>query len=184
MRYDLVFAGYGGQGVLLAGNLLSYAAIREGKNVSFFPAYGVEKRGGAAMCTVVFADGETGSPVVGEPSVSVILNQLSFDKYAAKVKQGGICLVNSSLVELAGVALEGRELLAVPMNRIAIELGDVRMVNMVACGAYAAATGALTLESLQEALKDALPERNHRLIPANVKAIEAGAAAVFSARKS
>jgi len=136
------------------------------------------------MCTVVFADGETGSPVVGEPSVSVILNQLSFDKYAAKVKQGGICLVNSSLVELAGVVLEGRELLAVPMNRIAIELGDVRMVNMVACGAYAAATGALALESLQEALKDALPERNHRLIPANIKAIEAGAAAVFSARKA
>lgn len=184
MRYDLFFAGYGGQGVLLAGNLLSYAAIREGKNVSFFPAYGVEKRGGAAMCTVVFADGETGSPVVGEPSVSVILNQLSFDKYAGKVKQGGICLVNSSLVEFAGVSPEGRELLAVPMNRIAIELGDVRMVNMVACGAYAAATGALAMESLQEALKDALPERNHRLIPANVKAIEAGAAAVFSARKA
>lgn len=184
MRYDLFFAGYGGQGVLLAGNLLSYAAIREGKNVSFFPSYGVEKRGGAAMCTVVFADGETGSPVVGEPSVSVILNQLSFDKYAGKVKQGGICLVNSSLVEFAGVSPEGRELLAVPMNRIAIELGDVRMVNMVACGAYAAATGALAMESLQEALKDALPERNHRLIPANVKAIEAGAAAVFSARKA
>ena len=184
MRYDVFFAGYGGQGVLLAGNLLSYAAIREGKNVSFFPSYGVEKRGGAAMCTVVFADGETGSPVVGEPSVSVILNQLSFDKYAEKVRQGGVCLVNSSLVELAGVALEGRELLAVPMNRIAIELGDVRMVNMVACGAYAAATGALTLKSLQEALKDALPERNHKLIPANIKAIEAGAAAVFSARKA
>jgi 2-oxoglutarate ferredoxin oxidoreductase subunit gamma len=184
MRYDLFFAGYGGQGVLLAGNLLSYAAIREGKNVSFFPAYGVEKRGGAAMCTVVFSDGETGSPVVGEPSVSVILNQLSFDKYAAKVKQGGICLVNSSLVERAGVTLEGRELLAVPMNQIAIELGDVRMVNMVACGAYAAATGSLALESLQEALKDALPERNHRLIPANIKAIEAGAVAVFSARKA
>src|ERR1035437_519837 len=88
MRYDVFFAGYGGQGVLLAGNLLSYAAIHEGENVSFFPAYGVEKRGGSAMCTVVFSDGDTGSPVVGNPSVSVILNQLSFDKYAAKVKQG------------------------------------------------------------------------------------------------
>ena len=184
MRYDVFFAGYGGQGVLLAGNLLSYAVIREGKNVSFFPAYGVEKRGGSAMCTVVFSNGETGSPVVGEPSVSVILNQLSFDKYAAKVKQGGICLVNSSLVDLAGVVLPGRELIAIPMNQIAIELGDVRMVNMVACGAYAAATAALALETLQEALKDALPERNHKLIPANIKAMEAGAAAVFSARKA
>ena len=184
MRYDVFFAGYGGQGVLLAGNLLSYAAIHEGKNVSFFPAYGVEKRGGAAMCTVVFADGDTGSPVVGFPSVSVVLNQLSWDKYADKVKQGGICLVNSSLITPDGVSLDGRELLSIPMNQIAIDLGDVRMVNMVACGAYAAATGALGLESLQEALKVALPERNHKLIPANIKAIEAGAAAVFSARKA
>jgi 2-oxoglutarate ferredoxin oxidoreductase subunit gamma len=176
MRHDVFIAGYGGQGVLLAGNLLSYAAIHEGKNVSFFPAYGVEKRGGSAMCTVVFADGDTGSPVVGHPSVSVILNQLSFDKYAAKVKQGGICIVNSSLVECAGVDLPGVEIVRVPMNQIAIELGDVRMVNMVACGAYVAKTGALAQGSLEEALKKALPERNHRLIPANVKAIEAGAA--------
>lgn len=183
MRFDLFFAGYGGQGVLLAGNLLSFAAIRENKNVSFFPAYGVEKRGGSAMCTVVISEGDTGSPVVGEPSVSLLLNQLSFDKYAAKVKQGGICIVNSSLVNLEGVELPGRELIAIPMNRIAIELGDVRMVNMVACGAYAASTSALQKETLQLALQDALPERNHRLIPANIKAIQAGADAVIAARK-
>ncbi len=179
MRHDVFISGYGGQGVLLAGNLLSYAAIHESKNVSFFPAYGVEKRGGSAMCTVVFADGDTGSPVVGNPSVSVILNQLSFDKYAAKVKQGGVCIVNSTLVECDGVKIPGVELVKVPMNQIAINLGDARMVNMVACGAYAARSGALALESLQEALKKALPERSHRLIPANVKAIEAGAKAAL-----
>jgi len=184
MRYDVFIAGYGGQGVLLAGNLLSYAAIREGKNVSFFPAYGVEKRGGSAMCTVVISDGDTGSPVVGAPSTSVILNQLSWDKYAARTRKDGVCLVNSSLVAMDGLVLAGRELLAVPMNQIAIDLGDVRMVNMVACGAYAAATGALQLQHLEEALQDALPERNHKLIPANVKALQAGAAAVFSARKA
>jgi len=130
MRHDLFIAGYGGQGVLLAGNLLSYAAIHEGKNVSFFPAYGVEKRGGSAMCTIVFADGDTGSPVVGHPSVSILLNQLSFDKYAAKVKQGGICIVNSSLVECDAVSVPGVKLIMVPMNQIALDLGDVRMVNM------------------------------------------------------
>lgn len=184
MRYDVFFSGYGGQGVLLAGNLLSYAAIREGKNVSFFPSYGVEKRGGAAMCTVVFADGDTGSPVVGAPSVAVLLNQLSFDKFAAKVRQDGVCLINSSLVNLEGSTLQQAELLAIPMNQLAIELGDVRMVNMVACGAYAAATGALQLDSLQQGLYDALPERNHKLIPANIKALQAGAAAVFSTRKA
>lgn len=184
MRHDVFIAGYGGQGVLLAGNLLSYAAIHEGKNVSFFPAYGVEKRGGAAMCTVIIADGDTGSPVVGEPTVSILLNQLSFDKYAQKVKPGGICIVNSSLVNLEGITLEGRELLAVPMNQIAIDLGDVRMVNMVACGAYGAVSSALQLESMQEALKKTLPERNHKLIPANINAILAGADAVKTARKA
>jgi 2-oxoglutarate ferredoxin oxidoreductase subunit gamma len=179
MRHDLFISGYGGQGVLLAGNLLSYAAIHEGMNVSFFPAYGVEKRGGAAMCTVVFSDGDTGSPVVGRPSAAILLNQLSFEKYAAKVKPGGICIVNSTLVSCEGVELPEARLVAAPMNQIAIDLGDVRMVNMVACGVYAAVTGALPLPALAAALAKALPERNHRLIPANVRAIEAGAAAVL-----
>ena len=182
MRHDVFIAGYGGQGVLLAGNLLSYAAIFEGKQVSFFPSYGVEKRGGAAMCTVVIADGDTGSPVVGHPSVAIMLNQLSFDKYAAKVKPGGICIVNSSLVEAAADGLPGVSMIRMPMNQLAIDLGDPRMVNMVACGAYAAASGALTLASLGEALKKALPERNHRFIPANVRAIEAGAERALAAQ--
>jgi 2-oxoglutarate ferredoxin oxidoreductase subunit gamma len=175
MRHDVFIAGYGGQGVLLAGNLLSYAAIHEGKNVSFFPAYGVEKRGGAAMCTVIIADGDTGSPVVGHPSVSILLNQLSFDKYADKVKPGGFCIINSNLVEADDRALPGISLVRVPMNQVAVELGDPRMLNMVACGAYAAVSGALALTSLHEALRKALPERNHRFIPANLKAIESGA---------
>jgi len=184
MRYDVFISGYGGQGALLAGNLLSYAAIHEGLNVSFFPVYGVEKRGGSAMCTVVFSDGDTGSPVVGNPSVSVILNQLSFDKYAAKVRQGGICIVNSSLVSINRAELPGIELISMPMNQLAIDLGDVRMVNMVACGAYVELTGALPLPALEEALKKTLPERNHRLIPANIRAIGAGAAAARGQRKA
>ena len=179
MRHDVFIAGYGGQGVLLAGNLLSYAAISEGMNVSFFPSYGVEKRGGSAMCTVVFSDGETGSPVVGHPSVSIILNQLSFDKFAASVKQGGLCIVNSSLITTGEVELPGIDLVLLPMNQLAIDLGDVRMVNMVACGAYVARLGSLTRQSLEKALYKTLPERNHRLIPANLKAITAGCDAVL-----
>ena len=178
MRHDVFIAGYGGQGVLLAGNLLSYAAIAEGNNVSFFPAYGVEKRGGSAMCTVVFADGDTGSPVVGNPTVSVVLNQLSFDKYATKVKSGGSCIVNSSIVNTDGFTASDIELISVPMNQLALDLGDARMVNMVACGAYATKSGALKLASLEVALKKALPERNHHLIPFNIRAIAAGAAAI------
>ena len=178
MRYDVFIAGFGGQGVLLAGNLLSYAALIEGKNVSFFPAYGVEKRGGAAMCTVVIADGEVGSPVIGNPSATVVLNQISLDKFGQKVKPGGVCIINSSLIDTSGFNRDDIEIILVPMNEIAMQLGDARMVNMVATGAYAARTGAVALTSLAEALKDALPERNHRFIPANIQAIEAGAARV------
>lgn len=175
MRHDVFISGFGGQGVLLAGNLLGYAAIHEGKNVSFFPSYGVEKRGGAAMCTVVVADGEVGSPVVGSPSVSIILNQASFDKYASRVKSGGICIVNTSLVETGDFGSSDVEIIPIPMNDIAVQLGDARMVNMVAVGAYAAKTGVVSLQSLEEALRETLPERNHKYIPANINAIEAGA---------
>jgi 2-oxoglutarate ferredoxin oxidoreductase subunit gamma len=174
MRYDLFMAGFGGQGVLLAGNLLSYAAIIEGKNVSFFPAYGVEKRGGAAMCTVVIADGEVGSPVIGRPSVGIYLNQTSLDRYGTKVKDGGLAIINSSLVDSSAYNRGDLEIVRIPMNRIAMDLGDARMVNMVAAGAYAAISGAVCLESLHEALKSVLPERNHKFIPANMKAIQAG----------
>ncbi len=180
MRYDLFMAGFGGQGVLLAGNLLSYAALIEGKNVSFFPAYGVEKRGGAAMCTVVIADGDVGSPVIGRPSACIYLNQTSLDRYGAKVKEGGLAIINSSLVESAAYGREDLEIIRIPMNRIAMELGDARMVNMVAAGAYAARSGSVSLESLQAALKKVLPERNHRFIPVNVQAMMAGAEKALS----
>ncbi len=178
MRHDVFIAGFGGQGVLLAGNLLSLAAINEGKNVSFFPSYGVEKRGGAAMCTVVIADGEVGSPVVGSPTVVIVLNQLSLDKYGVKVKPGGSLIVNSSLVDSSACARTDISIFRVPMNEIAMDLGDARMVNMVAVGAYVRLTAAVSAESLVDALKKALPERNHRFIPANVHAMEAGAAQV------
>lgn len=178
MRHDVFISGFGGQGVLLAGNLLSYAALIEGKNVSFFPSYGVEKRGGAAMCTVVIADGEVGSPVVGAPSVSIFLHQASLDKYGAKTKTGGTCIINSSLIDVSGFNRRDINTILLPMNEIAIELGDPRMVNMVAVGAYAALTKAVAISSLTEALKEALPERNHKYIPANLKAIEAGVARI------
>lgn len=178
MRHDVFISGFGGQGVLLAGNLLSHAAILEGKNVSFFPSYGVEKRGGAAMCTVVIADGDVGSPVVGAPSVTILLNQASLDKYGSRPRPGGKCIINTSLIDISGFDRKDIEILLLPMNDIAMELGDSRMVNMVAVGAYSALTGAVKIPSLAEALHETLPERNHRLIPANIRAIEAGAARI------
>ncbi|MBU5636612.1 2-oxoacid:acceptor oxidoreductase family protein [Geomonas sp. Red69] len=184
MRKDVLIAGFGGQGVLLAGNLLSYAALDEGKNVSYFPAYGVEKRGGSATCTVVIADGAVGSPVVGQPSVLVVLNQASLERFGARVRPGGVLIANSSLVDVSSLGRTDIEIVSVPMNEIATELGDPRMVNMVALGAYAALTDAVQVTSLAAALSQALPERNHRFIPANVKAIETGAEAARAKKEA
>lgn len=174
----MYMAGFGGQGVLLAGTLLSNAAMIEDKNVSFMPSYGVEKRGGAAMCTVVISDGDVGSPVIGNPGVGVLLNQASFDKYCPRIKSGGICIVNTSLVDPASCNREDIEMINISMNSIAMDIGDARMVNMVALGAYAARTGAVSLAALAEALKETLPERNHKYIPDNIRALEAGASQI------
>ncbi len=175
MTNDVFMAGFGGQGILLIGNLLSYAGILEGKNVSYFPAYGVEKRGGAATCTVVVSDEEIGSPVIGNPSAALLLNQLSVDKYFSRIRPGGFCLVNSSLVEEKGTDRDDLALLRLPVNAMALEVGDARLVNMICIGAYAEKTGAVALDSLKESLKEVLPERNHRFIPMNIQAIDLGA---------
>lgn len=175
MTYDVFMAGFGGQGILLIGNLLAYAAIREGRNASYFPAYGVEKRGGAATCTVVVSDDEVGSPVIGRPGAALILNQLSMDKYFERVRPEGFCLVNTSLVETSPVARDDLDVLRLPLNEMALEVGDARLVNMITIGAYVERTGAVALTSLKAALAEVLPERNHRFIPLNVAAIDRGA---------
>ena len=145
MYFDVFMAGFGGQGILLIGNLLAYAAIREGKNASFFPAYGVEKRGGAATCTVVITDGEVESPVVGRPGAALLFNPLSMEKYFERVRPGGFTLINSSLVEDAGRGRADLSLLRLPLNDMALQIGDARLLNMIAVGAYARRTGAVSL---------------------------------------
>ncbi len=177
MYSDVFMAGFGGQGVLLIGNLLAYGAIREGKNASFFPAYGVEKRGGAATCMVVVTDGEVESPVVGRPGAALIFNPLSMEKYFERVRPGGFCLINSSLVEADGTSRDDLSLLRLPLNEMALEAGDARLLNMIALGAYVRRSGAVALESIKAALRDVLPERNHRFIPMNEKALDLGTAA-------
>ena len=181
MTYDVFMAGFGGQGILLIGNLLSYAAIREGKNVSYFPAYGVEKRGGAATGTVVISDEEVGSPVIGNPGAALILNPLSMEKYYERVRPGGFCLINSSLIDDDGSARGDLDVLRLPVNDLAVAEGDARLINMITIGAYAEKTGAVSLESLKASLADVLPERNHRFIPFNINAIDRGAACVREA---
>ncbi len=176
MNHDVFMAGFGGQGILLIGNLLAYAGLLEDRNVSYFPAYGVEKRGGAATCTVVISDQEVGSPVIGNPGAALLLNPLSMEKYFSRVRPGGLCIFNSSLIDDNGAGRDDIRVLSIPANDLAIEVGDARLLNMIVIGAYAELSGAVALASLKDALKEVLPERNHRFIPMNVEAIDRGAA--------
>ncbi|PLY12316.1 MAG: 2-oxoacid:ferredoxin oxidoreductase subunit gamma [Desulfuromonas sp.] len=178
MDYNVYMTGFGGQGIMLIGNLLAYAGIREGKNVSYYPSYGVEKRGGAANCTINVSDQPVGSPVVGHPAAALILNQGSYDLYLDRVQSGGFCLLNSSLIEEKADARSDLNYLRLPLNEMALKLGDARLVNMISIGAYAQQSGAVGLQTLKDALKDVLPERNHRFIPLNEQALDLGAASL------
>lgn len=173
MMQDVFMAGFGGQGILLAGNLLAYTAIQAGLNASFFPAYGVEKRGGAANCTVVLTDGDTGSPVVGNPSTLLSFNPLSTEKYYSRVKVGGFCLINSSLVKEVDLR-DDIDTVLIPATEMAIDAGDARLVNMVMLGAMLGRNSAVSLDDVKDGLSGILPERNHRFLPMNFKALEAG----------
>lgn len=174
MTTNLFMAGFGGQGVLLAGNLLAYAAIDMGLNASFFPAYGVEKRGGTANCTLVISDETIGSPVIGNPDSLLAFNPQAMAQYFPKVKQDGCCIVNSSLVKEFEPRAEV-ELLMIPAVDIALAVGDARLVNMVMLGAYLARHPLVPLHNVKVALEKVLPERNHRFLPMNYNALDAGA---------
>jgi len=176
MQQDVFMAGFGGQGVLLIGNLLAYAAILDGKNASYFPAYGVEKRGGAATCTVVMDDEEVGSPVVGRFQSALLLNTMAVEKFLPRVAQGGFALINSSLVEPQQVP-QSQDMTQVllPLNELAVELGNPRFLNMVALGAYVEHSQVVSFAGLESALEGVLPAHNHRFIPQNVQALQRGA---------
>ena len=175
MYNDVFISGFGGQGVLLAGQLLSEAVMEKGLNVTFFPSYGVEMRGGTARCTVVISDQDIGSPIVDRPNCVIALNQPSLLRFQEAVKEGGQLIVNSSLAKMEDVTRTGVEIYEVPMSQIAIDLGNARLTNMVALGAYAQVTGAIEPSELAAALDAVISARNKKLIPLNEKAIMEGA---------
>lgn len=174
MQTEIIIAGFGGQGVMFAGQLLAYAAMDEGKEVTWIPSYGPEMRGGTANCTVVIADEEIGSPMVRHPKAVIAMNRPSLDKYEHVVQSGGLLVVNASMVDRTVERTDVR-VVALPANEIAEELGDRRMTNMVMLGGLLANLPVLTLESLQQALQAHLPVRHHRLLPLNVQALQRGA---------
>jgi 2-oxoglutarate ferredoxin oxidoreductase subunit gamma len=174
MYQDVVIAGFGGQGVLLAGKLLAYAGMLEGRHVTWFPSYGAEIRGGTANCTVIIASEEIGSPVVRNPSSMLIFNEASFKKFEKTIKRNGQLFVNTSLVHEAPTR-EDLTRIEVKANDIAEQLGDIRVSNMVMLGAFLKKTGVVALESVLAALREVLPQRRHSLMPLNENALKRGA---------
>jgi 2-oxoglutarate ferredoxin oxidoreductase subunit gamma len=174
MYYDVIIAGFGGQGILLIGNILASAAMKEGKHVTYLPTYGVEMRGGTANCTVVISTKEIGSPVIGKPLSAIIMNSPSLIKFANHLKSGGLLLLNSSLVNPQNVQRKEVELVPVPLNEIASQLGNAKLANMVALGAYVEKTHVIKEASIPDALLNVLDERHHVMIPSNLEAVKKG----------
>lgn len=174
MVEELVIAGFGGQGVMIMGQLLSYAGMHEGKNVSWIPSYGPEMRGGTANCSVVVSDEQIGSPIVSEPTTAIVMNRPSLDKFEPIVRPGGVLIYNSSLIDRAPERPDIR-VIAVPANELALELGSDKVANMVVLGAYLAATGAVSAQAVKDCLAEVIPARRRDLIPLNIEALARGA---------
>ena len=170
---DVIIAGFGGQGVMLIGNLLAQAGMEHGLEVSFIPVYGAEMRGGTANCTVVLDEHPIGSPLVREPMSTIILNEPSLSKFQPRLGADGVQIVNASLVA-ENLLDAAKRTVYIPVNDMAHELGNVKMANMVALGAWLKATGALPLNVMQEALNRVVSAHYAKLISANAKALEQG----------
>ena len=174
MLHEMVFAGFGGQGVLSMGSILAYAAMKEGKNVSWMPSYGPEMRGGTANCMVNISDKEISSPVVTQYDVAIIFNLPSLKKFEAKVKPGGILMWESSTIK-EPPARQDIQTYALPAIQVAVEkLKNIKVMNMVMLGALLKIKNIVKKESIMLALKEALPQRYHHLLPLNERAIEIG----------
>ncbi len=175
METSIVIAGFGGQGVLFAGQVLAYAALDQNLHVTWFPSYGPEMRGGTANCTVVIGDEPIGSPLVRNPHVVIAMNRPSMDKYEPLVKSDGLLLINSSLVNRP-LERDDIQVVGVPANHMAETLfGNTRLANMIMLGALIALRPIMPLSAVQEALANHLPERHRHLLDANFRALETGA---------
>jgi 2-oxoglutarate ferredoxin oxidoreductase subunit gamma len=173
MHEEIIFAGFGGQGILFVGQLLAYAALAEGKHVTWIPSYGPEMRGGTANCTVVVSDEPIGSPVCKHPSIAAVFNNPSLEKYEGLVKPGGLLVVNESLV----VHKPGRadlEAVLLPATTLASELGEVRATNVVMLGALLARKPLVDAATVEQVMRDKLGARKAHMLEVNRAALERG----------
>jgi 2-oxoglutarate ferredoxin oxidoreductase subunit gamma len=175
MQKEIIFSGFGGQGALFAGQVLAFAAMDAGYDVTWMPSYGPEMRGGTANCTVVIADEEIGSPTVKHPTASVVMNLPSLDKFEPLVTPGGVLIVNSSLVNRDPIRNDIIWLM-IPAQEIAETIGPRRLLNMVMLGALLDKLPILPLKAIKDSLAAHLPERHKNLLMSNLAALDQGAA--------
>lgn len=181
MQNSLIIAGFGGQGVILIGQLLGYAATAAGMYATYYPAYGAEQRGGTANCTVVIGDEEIGSPVITKLDTVIVMNEPSLVRFEEWVKPGGTIIINSSLI----TQKPGRtdiQAIYVPTNEIAEKLGSDKIANMVILGSYLSVSKALPVEKVIETMKLKLAAKA-KFLPLNEAAIKAGMEAVQERRE-
>ncbi|WP_041082301.1 2-oxoacid:acceptor oxidoreductase family protein [Thermotoga profunda] len=174
MTHSIIFAGFGGQGVMLMGQVLAQAGMNENKYVTWFPSYGPEMRGGTANCTVVVSEEPVASPVVEMPTEVVAMNIPSLLKFESKVKKNGCLFINISVVDRKPQRSD-IEVYEVPANDIAERLGNLKVANMVMLGSFVQVTKCVSIDSLIEAVKYKLSLRNSEIIELNIKAIFEGA---------
>jgi len=173
--FSIILAGFGGQGILSAGKMAAEAALIEGHEVSWFPSYGPEMRGGTANCSVVISDDIIGSPVINDADVLIALNQPSLEKFEEQLKPGGIIIIDSSLIKVVPQRTDIR-FIPIASSEIANELGNMAYATIVLLGCLSAATGCFKRESFEAALREVLPERRYHMIPSNLEAFDKGAA--------
>lgn len=173
MHEELIIAGFGGQGVMLIGQMLAYAGLQENKNVLWLPAYGPETRGGFANCTVMLSDNEIYSPITSTPSSLIVMNLPSLNKFEQTLKEGGLLVVNKSLINRE-VHRGDIETLIIPATEIAAELGNVRAANIVILGAYIEKKKLVNFDTLVSLLPKVFKGKE-KLIPLNEKALLKGA---------
>jgi 2-oxoglutarate ferredoxin oxidoreductase subunit gamma len=173
MTHEMVFAGFGGQGVLSMGMTLSYAGVIEGKEISWMPSYGPEMRGGTANCTVIIADGLISSPIITRFDAAVALNQPSLDKFESAVKPGGLLVYDSTSI-ITPPTRTDIQILPIAASDEAVKMKNSRIMNMIVLGALLERTKAVEIGSVLKALAKVLPERYHHLLPLNEQALRRG----------
>lgn len=181
MTQEIVMAGFGGQGVLLVGQLLAYAGMLEEKQVSWMPSYGPEMRGGTANCSVIISDEPIGAPIIAEPTAVVAMNLPSMDKFEQSIKAGGVLIVNSSLISTEP---RRKDLVVykVPANDIANEIGNSKVANMVILGAVIAATEVVTVDGAIKAFQKKFASKP-KMFSINEEAIRRGMECIKNAVK-